>query len=275
MMIEPLVSSEWLSDNINNPDLVILEVTSGANKAGTKPEPSEQKIIHTRNFDLKNNFSDSASSFPNTFPSVDQFQQGCRALGINKSSTIVVYDSMGIYLSPRAWWMFKTMGHDKVYVLDGGLPDWVKKGFETADSYSDASSEGDFEAVLKSDDVKMIDFISSNISDQTHLVVDARSNDRFLSKVPEPREGLRSGNIPESINIPYTELLDEGKYKPKAELLSVFQKAEVNKRPIVFSCGSGITACIVLLAAEMVLDNETAVYDGSWTEYGTLVDASA
>lgn len=268
-MIEPLVSSKWLSENLDDPDLIVLDASTSANKAGVDSAFRNQKIPGARPFNIKENFSKKDSPFPNTFPSLSQFEEECRKLGIDNSSKIVVYDDLGIYTSPRVWWMFKTMGHTQVYVLNGGLPDWVENNYETVEKYGSIVQKGDFKAHFHSSSVKDIDFVRSNLVTNSHCLIDVRSEERFMAKVPEPRAGLRSGNIPNSINIPYTEVLDNGKYKSKEELVGIFKKAQLDDRPITFSCGSGITACIVLLAAEMVLTNGVSVYDGSWTEYGT------
>lgn len=270
-MIEPLVSSKWLYENLHDPDLIVLDASTSTNKSGVESAFHDQKIPGARPFNIKENFSKKDSPFPNTFPSISQFEEECGKLGINNSSKIVVYDDLGVYTSPRVWWMFKTMGHVQVYVLNGGLPDWVANNYETVEKYEFVTQQSDFKAHFHSSSVKDIDFVQSNLVTNSHCLIDVRSEERFLAKVPEPRAGLRSGNIPNSINIPYTEVLDNGKFKSKEELVSVFEKAQLDDRPLTFSCGSGITACIVLLAAEMVLTNSVSVYDGSWTEYGTLI----
>jgi thiosulfate/3-mercaptopyruvate sulfurtransferase len=269
-MNQPILSSSWLHENLNHPDLILLDASSSSNMSGVDSDFTNQKIPHSRFFDLKKDFSDPESPFPNTFPSVAQFEQGCRKLGIHNSSIIVVYDDLGIYQSPRVWWMFKAMGHEKVYVLDGGLPDWINSGFEVMEDHETAPNTGTFAAKLNASQVKDFDFVCANSSTQEHILVDVRSKARFEGTAPEPRAGLRSGNIPNSINIPYTEVLSEGKYKSVDALTEIFQKAGIDNRPITFSCGSGVTACILLLAAEMALENTTSVYDGSWTEYSTF-----
>lgn len=271
-MTTPLVSSKWLHENINNPDLIILDASESTNKAGETRAYNDQKLPKSRCFNIKSNFSDPKGEFPNTFPTAKQFENGCRILGINNSSLIVVYDNLGIYTSPRVWWMFKTMGHENVHVLNGGLPDWIDNGFETDEFYYSNSQLGDFTANLQSDQVRSINFIKTNITDQGHLVIDARSEGRFNGTAKEPREGLRSGHIPNSVNIPFGDLLENGKYKSKADLKEIFERQGVSDQSLVFSCGSGITACIVLLAAEMIMDNPTSVYDGSWTEWATLMN---
>ncbi|PHR27601.1 MAG: sulfurtransferase [Fluviicola sp.] len=269
-MITPLVTSEWLNENMNLEDLVILDASPLKNVSDKQAEFKNQVITGARYFDLKNVFSDPDGPFPNTFPSTEQFERGCRALGINNSSKIIVYDNLGIYTSPRVWWMFKTMGHEDVSVLNGGLPDWIKKDFETQTSHRPIQEMGNFSCRLDSNRIVDIDFIQSNISLQDHLLIDARSEKRFNGTSNEPRPGLRSGHISNSVNIPFERVLEDGKYTSKTELRQLFTNIEVDERPLSFSCGSGITACIVLLAAELVLKNDTSIYDGSWTEWASL-----
>ncbi|WNJ17440.1 sulfurtransferase [Pontibacter sp. G13] len=270
-MIEPLVSPQWLKDNLNNSNLIILDASVIDNQAGITSEYTHQKIEGAQHVDLKHSFSDTESPFPNTFPSEAQFQMECRSLGIHDSSRIIVYDNLGIYTSPRIWWMFRAMGHKKVHVLNGGLPNWIRQGFDTVEHFGSKDKPGNFRARLQAGRVKSINDIRSNLSQEQYIVVDARNEQRFKGMIHEPRAGLRSGNIPKSINIPYNHVLKDGRYKSHKELKRIFEDAGVDERPIAFSCGSGVTACILLLAAEMVLSNDTSVYDGSWTEYGSLI----
>lgn len=219
-------------------------------------------------FDIKNNFSNTQNALPNTFPSTAQFTAESQKLGINKNSIIVVYDSAGIYSSPRVWWMFKTMGHSEVYVLDGGLPEWIKEGFPTEQQQSISYPKGDFEGKLKPESIKNKEQILQNISNPDAILMDARSSDRFFATSEESRTGLRSGHIPGSMNVPFAELLQDGKYKSKTKLTSIL-KLKSNNQPLWFTCGSGITACIVLLACELISHSPKAIYDGSWTEWGS------
>jgi len=260
-MKHPLKSVTWLRENIENSKLIILDVSS-----------SKQNIVipRAKYFDLSNKFSDTSSSFPNTFPPVEQFESESRNLGINSTSQIIIYDSKGIYFSPRVWWMYKTMGHENVFVLNGGLPEWINHDFETDSEYSTLNNHGTFKAILHSTKLYSYKDIIRNINTKKFQLIDARSEGRFSGKSPEPREGLKSGNIPNSINLPYERLLSDGKYKSKKEIELIFNTTFKSNKPLVFSCGSGVTACIVLLASEMILDNETGVYDGSWTEYASL-----
>ena len=207
--------------------------------------------------------------FPNTFPSIEKFENSCENLGINNSSIIVVYDALGVFSSARVWWMFKTFGHEKVYLLNGGLPDWINNKFPIEKLQKNIFKKGTFKAILKPDNIWNFTSITTNILEKKGLVVDARSKERFQGLVAETRTGLRSGNIPNSINITYLDVLDNGKFKSKEKLKIVFSQIKSNQ-PLVFTCGSGITACIILLASKLVLNNKKSIYDGSWTEFGTL-----
>jgi thiosulfate/3-mercaptopyruvate sulfurtransferase len=266
-MSNSIVSSNWLFENLNNPDLIIIDASQPTNQAGKNSVFENIQIKGARHVDLKNNFSDANSEFPNTLPSPNDFETEARKLGINTSSKIVVYDNLGIYTSPRVWWMFKAMGHEAVAVLDGGLPDWIEHGFETEQKSISFIESGDFNAKFQPHLVVDYSDVLSNIKTANSLLIDARSSGRFYDTEPDPRKGLKSGHIQNSINIPFETLLENGKFKPIEALNVVFEVVQNENRPLVFSCGSGITACIVMMAAEMVLQNKMAVYDGSWTEW--------
>ncbi len=268
-MTAPIVSSQWLFENLNNPDLIILDA-SQKSISFYKAEDNKLQISGALYFDLKNNFSDSSSDLPNTLPNAAQFELESQKLGINRSSIIVIYDQLGIYSSPRVWWMFKTMGHKNVFVLDGGFPDWIKNNYPTEEIKLNKFEQGNFKAQLNSENVKDYNFIKANLNNIDKLVIDARSAGRFNGTAPEPREGLRSGSIPNSINIPFGDVLDNGKYKSKEELKAIFSKLNTENKELIYSCGSGLTACIILLAGELVLANSTSVYDGSWTEWAQI-----
>ena len=269
--MHPIVSSKWLLENLSDPDLVLLNASPSSNVSGLKSKLDKIQIAGSRTFDLKENFSDKNSALPNTLLSPEDFQMEVRQLGINQNSKIVVYDNLGIYTSPRVWWMFKTMGHQEVAVLNGGLPDWVNNGYATEPIQQYSYGSGDFIASLNSDLVKGFDVMLSCSTNQEAVIFDARSKGRFDGTAPEPRAGLRSGSIPNSLNLPWKEVLVDGKFKSTMELREIF--SEVKKEDaVVFSCGSGLTACIILLAASLVLDNRMGVYDGSWTEWAQRVE---
>ncbi|MFC0605611.1 sulfurtransferase [Winogradskyella pulchriflava] len=262
-----LVSVEWLNAHIDTSSIIVLDAT--INKT---IDTSALRISKARFFDIKKKFSDIYAPFPSTLPSVEQFQKEAQNLGINNDSIIIVYDDKGIYSSARAWWLFKTFGFKNVSVLDGGLPEWLANDFPVENYTDETYPLGNFEAIFNSKLMTDFEGVNQFSEDKKTLIIDARSKDRFLCKVDEPRVGLRRGTIPNSKNIPYTDLLDGNKLKSKAELLIIFNNLVEHKAQLVFSCGSGITACILALAATICNYKNLIVYDGSWTEYGTLTN---
>lgn len=263
--MKSIVSSKWLYEQLNNPNLIVLH--AGLEKI----QPDTISIKNAQYFDIKNVFSNTDSNFPNSFPSDKKFQQNCQKLGINTDSIIVIYDEKGIYSSPRVWWMLKTMGHKNVAILNGGLPNWVLKNYPTSTSFIVKEKNGDFKVEKKSENIRDFKFLKENIKIASNQVIDARSSDRFNGLTKESRKGLRSGHIPNSINIPFHEVLKNGEMKSETELKVIFKKLSSDSR-VIFSCGSGITACILLLAAEQIKHNKMSIYDGSWTEWATLTD---
>ena len=264
-----LVTVNWLQDHCNAENLVILDATIG--KVIDLESLTSLQIPNARFFDIKKKFSNTEAPFPNTFPSEAQFQAEAMALGINKNAAIIVYDDKGIYSSARAWWLFKCFGHDNVAVLDGGLPEWVAKGYKVDRKHSKNTPKGNFKAKIKPEGIINLKMLQTIIDEKSRTIIDARSAERFNGEVPEPRVGLRSGTIPQSINIPFLELLENGKFKPVDELQDIFSKKVSKEQELVFSCGSGITACVLALGATLTNYKRISIYDGSWTEYGTLI----
>jgi thiosulfate/3-mercaptopyruvate sulfurtransferase len=244
-----------------------LDASQLANKSGIPVELDNVQIPGAVEFNLKRDFSLKSTNLPNMMLDADQFEQACKSIGINKSSKIVVYDNLGVYFSPRVWWMFKAMGHKEISVLNGGLPHWIVKGFETESKKTQRQKTGDFRSSFNENLVKNFDFIKENIRKQEFLVIDARASSRFQGTAPEPRAGIQSGNIQNSINLPFHNVLENGKFRSKEELIIIFENLKIDNHPLIFSCGSGITASIILLACELVCKNIKSVYDGSWTEW--------
>lgn len=268
---KPIVTVEWLHNNMHATNLIILDASIP--KAVDKSDTTVRFCIPgARFFDLKHKFSDLSAQFPNTFPSLEQFEREAQKLGINNDSFIVVYDDKGIYSSPRAWWLFKAYGFSNIAVLDGGLPAWTEAYYPLAKKESNHNFNGNFKAQLQDGFMMFFDDLKVISQSQNHHIVDARSENRFNGLEPEPREGLRSGHIPNSKNIPYTELLNGNKLKPTAAIENIFDAVLSEQKPITFSCGSGITACILALGATLINYKDLSVYDGSWTEWGTLTD---
>ena len=268
--MNPLVSVSWLSQNLNAPNLVVLDVSLESNIANIKVEFPGIQIKGARYFDLKRNFSDLESRLPNTLPNPKYFSLACRNLGINNNSTIVVYDNIGVYASPRVWWMFKSMGHKNIAVLDGGLPLWKNKDYPTESIQNRVLPEGDFKAKFNPNLLKKAFKIIENITSKEAILVDARSNGRFSGLIPETRKNLKSGHIPNAINLPFLEVLKDGKFISTNEISDIFKKLKIDKRPKIFTCGSGLTACILILASTLISEDNHFLYDGSWSEWGQL-----
>jgi thiosulfate/3-mercaptopyruvate sulfurtransferase len=265
----PLVSVDWLYEHLNTPNLVILDATINKVTTDTSEIIEKQQIKNTRFLDIKNKFSDVSSELPNTIQSPEEFSESARQLGICNDSAIVVYDELGIYSSPRVWWVFKAMGHHNVAVLDGGLPAWEKAKLPLEKVAEYIGKKGDFTAKYDQDYISDYHNVFEAISNNNTSVLDARSENRFNGTEPEPRKGLRSGHIPNSINLPYSKLMKDGKMKSKNELKAIFTELANEDNRLIFSCGSGITACILALGAEIAGLNNKSVYDGSWTEWGS------
>lgn len=266
-MKQQIVSVDWLYKNQNRDNLIILDASPKLTASSKVSKHRGLTIPSARSFEIKEKFTDSESPFPNTVPSAEQFQKECRLLGINQNSELVVFDNLGIYSSPRVWWLFKVMGHDNIKVLNGGLPEWIAKGYEGVDSVEQEFDEGDFVANRKEEYILSYDDICKNIENEEYLVVDARSSGRFNGTAEEPRKTLQSGKIPHSINVPYQSLLKDDKFRPAAEIKEVFAKDTSQNQTLAFSCGSGMTACIIMLASEITGNESRYLFDGSWTEY--------
>lgn len=258
-MTQPLVSATWLRDHLDDLDIILLDAS-----ATFDPKNTIKAAVH---FDIKNVFSDNQNPLPNAFPAGKQFENECRSIGINITSHIIVFDDKGIFTSPRVWWMFKAMGHDKISVLNGGLPRWQSLGFSTGSLLATTTRKGTFKVNLRKEAIISYVQILENINTQAFQVIDARSMSRFKGISPEPRPHIKSGHITNAINLPYTEVLDRDVFKSTEELKIIFQDLQLSDQPLVFTCGSGITACIVLLAHHLVSGKMASVYDGSWTEW--------
>ena len=264
----PLVSASWLAANLKDPDLVVLNATLPKVSDGDKAQSLQ--IEGARFFDIKGTFSDTASTLPNTFPTTKKFEIEARKLGIHANSQIVVYDEHGIYSSARAWWLFKAFGHSNIAVLDGGFPEWLAADYPVEPKKAYIGIPGDFKAELNQNLIKNYQEVAAELNSQSVAILDARSQDRFMGTTPEPRTGLRSGHIPSSINLPYDELLDKYTLKSKDTLEETFKQYE--DKTLIMTCGSGITACILALGASIAGLEHMAIYDGSWTEWGSRHD---
>ncbi|KGY13339.1 thiosulfate sulfurtransferase [Vibrio tubiashii] len=272
--MNPLVSPQWLKSQLEtNPNLIVLDTSIDFQIPGEVEKDSTNLIPGSLRFDYDNEFCDPSTCLPHMMPSQERFSSLAQLLGLNNDSTVVVYDNSGTFASPRAWWMLKAMGHKHVYVLDGGLTEWKMQGFDTVQQYARAPKLGNFTATLDPSYFVDATYVLNQIDNHASLTVDARSRQRFNKEVPEPRAGVRSGHIPNSVCQPFAELMDGHKLKPVDELQQMLALSlGKDKEGIIFSCGSGVTAAIVLLAAHLCGYHNLSVYDGSWTEWGQRED---
>lgn len=265
----PIVSIEWLVTHLDHPNLVILDATK--TKVGQKELSAEAKtkrIPRARIFDLQNTFKDQNAPLPNTMPSPEYFEKEAQKIGINQESVIVIYDHHGVYSSPRAWWIFKTMGHQNVAVLDGGFPAWKNANLPIATQADYDGEVGNFKTNYQPHLIKSAKEVLENLDKKDIAILDARSEGRFYGTAPEPRANLKGGHIPGSQNLPSSKIIKDGKLLSKAELMEIYNAFDLENKEVIFTCGSGITACVIALGAEITGHHSKAVFDGSWTEWG-------
>ncbi len=266
-----LVSIQWLNENINADNLIILDASMKpvTPVGGDLSQDLPVCIKGARRFDFDNEIRDKNTDLPHMMPSADFFTEEMQKLGIQQNSVIIVYDNVGVYSSPRAWWMFRAMGHDQVAVLDGGLPAWKKAGFPCGvEAATTAEVRGNFVSHPVNGTFVDSQQVLEALHNSTYAVVDARSEGRFHGTEPEPRAGLRPGHMPNAINLPFAQVVINGFVLPVEKLEPIFAKHINKKQQLIFSCGSGVTACIDALAADLAGYSNLAIYDGSWSEWG-------
>lgn len=266
-----LVETEWLAEHLEAPDLIVIDGSWHLPSAERDPhaEYEAEHIPGALFFDV-DEIADTDSPLPHMLPSPEKFSSRMRRMGIGDGMRIVVYDAAGMFSAARVWWTFRVMGARDVVVLNGGLPKWKAEGRPLEDMPPRKRSERHFTARRNGALVRDRSDMLANVSSQAEQVIDARAAGRFEGTAPEPRAGLRSGRIPGSSNLPYDALLNaDGTFKSASQLEAVFDAAGIDRyRPIVTTCGSGVTASVVSLALALIGHPDAAVYDGSWTEWG-------
>ncbi|MEQ8818062.1 MAG: 3-mercaptopyruvate sulfurtransferase [Thalassobaculum sp.] len=270
-----LVSTAWLAENLNDPAVKVLDGTYHlpTAKRDGNAEFLERHIPGAVRFDI-DDVCDPDDPLPHMIPSAQRFAEKVGALGIGNDDIVVVYDVYGLQSAARTWWMFRLFGHDRVAVLDGGLPAWTAGG-GTLESGPAKLGPAKFSAGFRPELVRRREDVLANIDSKASQVADARSAGRFTGSEPEPRAGMRSGHIPGSRSLPISDLLDPATKTvlPNDGLRAAFDKAGLDPtKPIISSCGSGVTACVIALAAHRLGHPGVAVYDGSWSEWGGRQD---
>lgn len=275
-MANTLVSVDWLHDHFNDPNVIVLDASYHLPTAKRDPDAEfiEQHIPGALRFDIEE-ISDQDATLPHMLPTAEQFDEAMQDLGVGAGMQVVVYDSVGLFSAARAWWMFRYFGHDEVAVLDGGLPAWIEAGHTVESGRGKVvPPPHPFKSRVHPHWVVDADDLLQNIDSKEHLVLDARANPRFKGEAAEPRPGMRAGHIPGSANVPFSDLLDSetGRFKSVDEVRSRFADAGVDHLPVVVSCGSGVTACVLALGLEIAGLPEPKLYDGSWSEWGSRDD---
>lgn len=274
-MGSPIVSTDWLHEHLEAPDIVIIHAMLAFEKTldELKVEYLETRIPGALPFDI-DEIADQSAPLAHTMPSAVQFSSQMRKMGVGDGQRIVVYDTSGNFCASRVWWMFRTFGIEDVVVLNGGLPKWMAEEKPVASGEPRPFRDRHFTARVQSMNVRDMDDVRQALANGDDQVVDARSPDRFTGKEKEIREGIRSGHMPGARNVYYKDLMkDDQTMKSADEIRAIFTAAGVDlKKPIITSCGSGVTAAILSLGLEIAGHRGAAVYDGSWTEWGGCKD---
>ncbi len=280
-MMNPLVTTEWLAEHLHDPETVLLDATlppvGVTPPVDTRARYRERHIPGAVFFDI-DELSDHTTLLPHMLPTAKAFSRSMSALGVGDQRTIVVYEQVGVFSAPRAWWMLRAFGAREVFLLDGGLQAWVEAGHST-ESGEIMRAPAVFDAALDRNAVQDFSQVRQRIAahgrgaEHAHAaaagqIVDARSAARFAGTAPEPRPGIRHGHMPGAINLPFTDLAEAGRLKSAEQLRELFAERGVRlDRPITTTCGSGVTAAVLALGLEMAGAKDVSLYDGSWAEY--------
>ncbi|EOW2737422.1 3-mercaptopyruvate sulfurtransferase [Klebsiella michiganensis] len=268
------VAADWLAEHIDDPEIQIIDARMAPPGQEERDLNAEYQAGHIPGavfFDIES-LSDHTSPLPHMMPRAEAFAVAMRELGVSSDKHLVVYDEGNLFSAPRAWWMLRTFGVEKVSIVAGGLEGWRRDGLPLEQGLPELP-EGDFDGRVDPLAIKRLTDVLLVSHEGSAQIVDARPAGRFNGQVAEPRPGLRSGHIPGALNVPWTELVINGELKTTDELNEIFARQGVDfERPIIASCGSGVTAAVVVLALTTLGVNGVSLYDGSWSEWGARTD---
>lgn len=268
-----IVSADWLQKHLDMPGLSIVDASWYLPLAGrdAKAEYDAAHIPHAVFFD-HDEVCDKTSGLPHTLLEPTAFSQYASAMGLTVDDTIVVYDGVGFFSAPRVWWMLRTFGAKKVYILDGGFDLWKAEGYPVTNEPTQIAPSS-FNVNFKTSDVVFLDEMRHLVAGGKVQIADARGHGRFTGQEAQPRPNMRSGHMPHAHNVPVSSLSENGHFKSLAQLKQIFETANVKfNEPVVTTCGSGVTAAVVLLALASLGNENVRLYDGSWSEWGSLKD---
>ncbi|EAS42836.1 sulfurtransferase [Photobacterium profundum] len=266
-----LVTTDWLAEHLVDDNLVILDASWFLPGSTRNPQQewNEKRIPGAQYFDFDKKIAAPNTQFPHMLPSPALFEKAVSELGINNDDIVVVYDTQGLFSAPRVWWMFKAMGHKNVAVLDGGFPAWLAGSNPVEKGELAAPEVTAYKAIFEPEWVIDADTLESLLEDHSVAVIDARGAARFFGTEPEPRQGVRGGHMPNAKSLPFSQLIKDGFFINKELLINRFNAVSDADQRLIFSCGSGVTACVLALGAELAGRKMLTVYDGSWTEWGS------